>query len=93
MADLQVTCINKQPRNDTHSGIKRLAGVNPADSTGWQGSRQNVIDDINNKLHTFFTLVRGKRANVGVNGTAPNQWVQTYADKQWDNNLLSLPEC
>jgi len=26
MADVQVKCINKQPRNDTHEGITHLGG-------------------------------------------------------------------
>jgi hypothetical protein len=28
-----------------------------------------------------------------VRGPLGNQWVQTYADGQWQDNLLSLPPC
>lgn len=34
MADRQVTCINKQPRNDPHEGITHLGGY------GWYATRQ-----------------------------------------------------
>ncbi|MDP1598719.1 DUF3892 domain-containing protein [Phenylobacterium sp.] len=87
MSDLQVTCINKTPRNDPHQGITYLGGA------GFKYSRQQVVDFINGRIHTFYTKTNGVRAEIGVNGNAPNQWVQTYADKQWNNNLLALPEC
>jgi len=87
MADLQVTCINKTPRDDTHHGIVFLGGV------GFKYTRQQVVDFINQGIHTFHTKVNGVRAEIGVNGTRPNQWVQTYADNRWNNNLLALPEC
>jgi hypothetical protein len=87
VSDLQITCINKTPRNDTHQGITHLGG------STFKYTRQQVVDFINARTHTFYTSVNGVRAPVGVNGTAPNQWVQTYADQQWSNNLLALPEC
>jgi hypothetical protein len=60
MADSQVTCINKQPRTNTHEGITHLGGPN------WKWTRQDVIASIEAKTNTFFTLVGGKRANVEV---------------------------
>jgi hypothetical protein len=87
MSDVQVKCINKQPRNDTHHGITHLGGEK------WKWTRQQVIDSINAKTNTFFTLEGGKRADVGVNRNANGEFVQTYADGYWNNNLLALPEC
>lgn len=87
MADLQVTCINKQPRNDTHEGITHLGG------TGWKWTRQQVIDSIRAKTNTFFTLVNGKRAVVGVVDGKNGPYLRTYADGVWNDNLLALPEC
>ncbi|MEJ0092580.1 MAG: DUF3892 domain-containing protein [Methylocella sp.] len=60
MADRQVTCINKQPRNDTHEGITHLGVGNS------KLPRSQVIALIDSKSDTFYTLVKGKRANVGV---------------------------
>ena len=37
MSDVQVKCINKQPRNNPHEGITHLGG------DGWKWTRQQVI--------------------------------------------------
>jgi hypothetical protein len=87
MADVQVTCINKQPRNETHEGITHLGGAT------WKWTRQQVINSINAKTNTFYTLVGGKRANVGVVNGPHCQYVRTYADGVWNDNLLALYEC
>jgi hypothetical protein len=87
MADTQVTCINKVPRDDPHEGITHLGGA------AWRWTRQQVIDSIEAKSNTFYTLVGGKRANVGVVNGPHGKYVQTHADGQWNNNLLALAEC
>ena len=87
MADVQVLCINKQPRNNTHEGITHLGG------SGWRWTRQEVIDSINAKSNTFFTSVYGKRADVGVIQGQHGAYLRTHADGQWNDNLLALPEC
>lgn len=87
MADAQVTCINKQPRNDTHEGITHLGGA------GWKWTRQEVINSINNGTNTFYTMVGGKRADVGVVNGPTGQYVRTHADGYYNDNLLALPEC
>jgi hypothetical protein len=89
MADVQVTCINKQPRNNTHEGITHLG--NPA--TPWKWTRQQVIDSINNGSNTFYTQVNGKRANIAVVDGQNGQYLRTHADGQWNDNLLALAEC
>ena len=87
MADVRVTCINKQPRNNTHEGITHLGGAN------WHWTRQDVINSIEAKTNTFFTLVGGNRAEVGVVNGANGKYLRTYADGKWNDNLLALPEC
>lgn len=51
MADVQVTCINKQPRQNPHEGITHLG------SAEWRGTRQQVVESINGGTNTFYTLV------------------------------------
>ncbi len=87
MADVQVTCINKQPRSDPHEGITHLGGPQ------WHWTRQQVIESIEAKTNTFFTLVSGNRGNIGVVNGANGKYLRTYADGKWNDNLLSLPEC
>lgn len=87
MADVQVTCINKQPRDNPHEGITYLGGAT------WKWTRQQMVDSINSGSNTFYTLVNGKRAEVGVVKGPNGQYVRTHADGYWNDNLLALPEC
>ena len=87
MADVQVRCINKIPRNDPYEGITHLGGE------GWKWTRADVITSIENKTNTFYTLVNGKRANVGVVNGPNGKYVRTHADNTYNDNLLALMEC
>jgi hypothetical protein len=87
MADVKVSCINKQPRNDPYEGITHLGG------NGWKWTRQQVIDSIEAKTNTFYTEVNGNRGNIGVVDGANGKYLRTHADGKWNDNLLSLPEC
>ena len=87
MPDVQVQCINKQPRNNPHEGITHLGGA------GWKWTRDQVIQSIEARTNTFFTLVNGKRADVGVVNGPNGKYVRTHADGQWNDNLLALREC
>lgn len=87
MADVQVTCINKIPRNNPHEGITHLGN-----STG-KWTRQSVIDWIEARTHTFYTYVDGKRADIGVVDGPNGKYLRTYADGYYNDNLLALPEC
>ena len=87
MADVQVTCINKLPRDDPHEGITHLGGAS------WRWTRQQVIDSITVGSNTFFTNVGGRRATVAVRHGVHGDYLQTHADGQWNNNLLALDEC
>jgi len=87
MADVQVKCINKQPRNNTHEGITHLGG------DGWHWTRQQVINSIEANTNSFYTRVGGNRANVGVVKGQNGKYLRTYADGKWNDNLLALIEC
>lgn len=93
MANYRVQCINKQPRNNTHEGITHLGGTAP-DGSSWKDTRRNVVQFIESKTHTFYTLVNNKRADVFVvkeNGKDP--YLRTASDGYYNNNLLELVEC
>jgi hypothetical protein len=91
MSDVQVTCVNKHPRDNPHDGITHLGGM--VLGRRWRLTRQAVVDDISNKLNTYYTLVNGKRADVGIVHGTNGDYLRTYADNQWNDNLLNLPEC
>jgi hypothetical protein len=91
MADVRVTCITKPNPLSSHEHITYIGGSN------WKWDRDTVIRSIELKQNTFYVLdpLNGKKAYIGVvrptDGRAP--YLQTYADGQWNNNLLSLPQC
>jgi hypothetical protein len=87
MADVQVTCINKTPRNNTHEGITHLGG------STWKWTRAQVIQSIEAGSNTFYTSVGGKRANIAVVNGPGGKYVRTHADGSWNDNLLALREC
>lgn len=90
MADVQITCINKQPRQDPHEGITHVGGHGGG---GWRWTRQQVVDSILAGTNTFHTLEAGKRAEVGVVQGPHGPYLRTHSDGYWNDNLLALPEC
>jgi hypothetical protein len=90
MADVQVTCINKQPRDNPHEGITHLGGPGGG---GWKWTRQQVIASINAGENAFYTSVGGKRADIGVVNGPNGAYLRTHADGYWNDNLLALAEC
>jgi hypothetical protein len=87
MADLQITCINKVNRDSSHEGITHLG----ANNLRW--TRSEVIAFIEKGTHTFYTMVNNKRANVRVVDGSYGKYLRTYADDDYNDNLLALPEC
>lgn len=93
MADVQITCITKPHPQSPHEHITHLG--NPVGN--WKWTREQVIASIEAKTNTFYVLdpYTRKRSDVGVvrplGGIAP--YVRTYADGDWNNNLLSLNQC
>lgn len=90
MADVVVTCINKQPRQSPHEGITHLGGPGGG---GWKWTREQVIASIKAGSNTFYTNVGGRRASIGVTSGPNGDYLRTHADGVWNDNLLALPEC
>ncbi len=92
MADALVTCIEKPHPQSPHEHITHLG--NPR--AGWKWTTERVIQSIDARENTFYVVdpYTGKRSDVGVvrpSGGRP--YVRTYADGNWNNNLLSLDQC
>ncbi|MBL8635456.1 MAG: DUF3892 domain-containing protein [Myxococcales bacterium] len=85
MADNRVTCITKNAQ--THESITHLGGKD------WYYTKQQVISFIESKTHTFYTLVGGNHATVGVVNGQSGKYLKTHADGKWNDNLLALPSC
>ena len=87
MADVRITCITKNPRNNTHEGITHLG------NSAGKWSRAEVIGWIESGQNTFYTLANNLRANIAVVNGAHGKYLRTHADGQYTDNLLALPEC
>jgi len=90
MADVLVTCVHKEDRQNPHEGIISIGGPGGG---GWNWPRQTVIESINAGTNTFYTLVNGKRADISVVNGPNGPYIRTHADGIWTDNLLALPEC
>jgi hypothetical protein len=87
MADLQVTCIRKIPRDNPHEGITAIGGF------GWILTTPVAIQHIRFGTNTFFTQVNGRFARVAVVDGPNGPYLRNHADGYWTNNLLALAEC
>lgn len=85
--DIQVTCINKEPRFNPHEGIINLGGI------GWKWTKEQVIYSIRTNTNTFYTYVNGKRANIAIVQGANGPYLRTHTDGIFNDNLLALGEC
>ena len=88
MADVQVTCITT--RTGSLEGITHIGGTG---GSGWKWAIADVIRSIESNTNTFYTLVSGNRAEIGVVNGSGGKYLRTYADGKWNDNLLSLPQC
>jgi len=87
-------CINKSGgyHQDPDHAIQNLGWTNEANGETGKNTRLEIYAWL--KGTAYVTDRAGNRAYVypreNVHGT---KFVQTYADKVWTDNLLSLPEC
>ena len=100
MADCRITHIRKPDRFSPHEHITHVGNVSTSGNTStvnWIWTREKVISSIEEKSNTFFVkdVISGKRSEVGViyPGEGRLPYLRTYADGDWNNNLLSLPQC
>lgn len=95
MAQYQVTCIHKPHRNSVHEHITHIGGGVGANR--WRIGRDEAIRQIEGKISSFFVVDPQnphKISWVGVVHPAfGHPYLRTYADGDWNNNLLSLAEC
>jgi hypothetical protein len=86
-----ITCINKQPRNDPHHRVTHVGGWRP--TTGrWRMAEDEAIQAI--RRGSRFTATGGGRTvEVEVAHHEGRPYLRTRPDGTTLDNLLSLPEC
>jgi hypothetical protein len=94
---IRITCINKSDgyHDDPHHAIENLGWSNEETGKTGKNTRLEIYDWIKNEKGVAY--VRDSRNNKAYVGTRENangtNYLQTYADKVWTDNLLALPEC
>lgn len=96
MVDVRINCITLSDNNNAQH--EHITHVGSAQFTppGSKWTVAQVVRAIETNEHTFYVQQPGtRRANVGVidPGNGRPKYIKTYADNQWNNNLLSLPRC
>jgi len=94
MSEVQITCINKDSghHDNPNEAVAYYGWRNESGKTG-RWDRQTMVKWIEEGNKAYVEDV-GKKVycyvRSSVNGT---KFLQTQADGEWKNNLLSLPEC
>jgi hypothetical protein len=94
---VRITCVSKLSgdNHDLHEAISTLGWIN--EETGAKGisSRLEIYDFIKNNGGKVYVIDnRGTKAYVSTRENAHGtKFVQSYTDRVWTNNLLSLPNC
>lgn len=83
---IQITCVNKEPRNDIHKQIENVGG------SGWKISQDKAIEEIENGTE-YEVTAGGVTTEVVIATHEGHKYIRTDPDKTTENNLLSLPEC
>jgi hypothetical protein len=87
MTDFQVTRVRRVPGQDTHVSITHLGGH------GWEWTREEVVQALDAKSHTFYVVAAGRRLQVAPIRGAIADYLRTQSDGHWTDDLLSMPEC
>lgn len=91
--NVQISCINKIPRQDPNESITHVGGRNP-NGTSWKLSLAEAITGVETGKWKFYVHVNGKSVWVVVAvSRSGNKYLKTEPDNATSNNLLSLPEC
>ncbi len=77
----------------THEHIVAVAWTNDQTGHASSSTTQQMVEFIESGNPDVYTLVGGKRATVGVRTSdSGRKFLQTYADRYYNNNLLALPD-
>ena len=94
---VRIICVSKPSGNirDPHEAISTLGWINEQTGARGTSTRIEIYDFLKTRGGTAYVVdSRGNKAYVGARENAHGtKFVQTYADRIWTDNLLSLPRC
>ncbi len=91
---LEITGIRKPEPNDPHEAISHYRWHDDDDNTNGIDERTALIKWMeDNKVDAYVANGSGKVWCAIRENKYGTKYLQTYADKTWNDNLLSLPQC
>lgn len=97
MSELRIRCINKDNGNhdNPHEAISKYGWINEANGNNDVSTRQTMISWLRKESNKAF--VKDNSGNIAYCGIRKSirgtEFLQTYSDGYYNDNLLSLPEC
>jgi hypothetical protein len=88
MADVRVSYVRKRVGENSHEAITHVGGTGGG---GWEWTREQVIQSINNGSNTFYVLRGEVRADIGVVSGQSGLFLRAHAGGNWTDDLVILP--
>lgn len=91
----QITCANKPSGDlhDRHEEVSDYGWHDDVSNTNGIWDRQTMVDWVNAGNTAYVIGSDQRKAFCGVRGIYPRQYLQTYADGDWKDNIVSMPNC
>lgn len=89
---IQITHIRKPDPNSPHEAISHY-GCPKNDGTLGKYERESFIKWLKENKTDAYVSDGSLRAWCEIRSNGHINYLQTYADGKWSNNLLSLPQC
>ena len=93
---VRVTCINKASghHEEPHEAVSHYGWVDESTKNTGRSDRQVMVDWVKQGNKAYVRDAQGNTAYCAVRKSSRGtEFLQTYADGKYTDNLLSLPEC
>lgn len=91
MANLQVTCVNRNISLDPDSRLSYVGGV--YNDIRWKHSVFDVVFHLEMTIHSYYIMEEDQMLELKIASTNGRKYLKTKADALHPESLLSLPEC
>jgi len=91
---IRIVCITKPDRFSPHEAISHYGWVEDETNKSDVTARQIVVKWVNGGIRAYVKDESGNSVDCKVNtSSAGTEFLQTYADGKFSDNLLSLRDC
>jgi hypothetical protein len=89
---VQITHVRFSGYSKSEETIVAYRWFNPSDGKTGDSDKPTMVDFIDNKKGDAYVGTGTSKVSVGViHPTQGQPYLRTYADGQWNNNLVNLP--